>query len=62
MLQLISTNLKINSEYDGLVTLVIGDGSHVPIKQTGSTSLLSSNKVFKLDEVLYVPRARSNLI
>lgn len=41
---------------------MIGDGTGLPITHTGSVSLPSSRKSFKLDEVLCVPSIKKNLI
>ncbi|XP_011016404.1 PREDICTED: uncharacterized protein LOC105119910 [Populus euphratica] len=56
------SNLKINSEYDGIDEVVIGDGSGLPVSHTGSLSLKSSNHVFHLRDTLYVPTIHKNLI
>lgn len=51
-------NLKLNHDYDGNDSLVIGDGSRLPATYTGSTSINSSNVSFKLDDILCVLKAK----
>ena len=52
---IVLSNLMINSEYDGIDEVVIGDGSGLPISHIGSLSHESSNHVFHLRDTLYVP-------
>lgn len=55
-------NLGLHSHYDGPDEVTIGDGSGLPITHVGSTQLPTSTSAFILNQVLYVPKARHNLI
>ncbi|KAK4477741.1 hypothetical protein RD792_017002 [Penstemon davidsonii] len=55
-------NLALHSNYDGNEDLQIGDGKNLAITHTGSTSLPSSSSSFLLNDVLYVPSMKKNLV
>jgi len=55
-------NMHIHSKYDVPEEVHIGDGTGLQISHIGSTKLCATNTVFNLHNVLYVPRAKYNLI
>lgn len=55
-------NLSLHAPYDGSDELIIGDGSGLPIANTGSLSFHSSSFSFTLNNVLHVPSASCNII
>ena len=56
------SNLMINSEYDDIDEVVIGDGSGLLVSHTGFLSFKSFNHVFHLRDTLCVPTIHKNLI
>ncbi|XP_019237368.1 PREDICTED: uncharacterized protein LOC109217567 [Nicotiana attenuata] len=55
-------NLGIDSEYQGPEEVTLGNGSKLPISHTGASSIVASDKKFKLEDILHVPSATQNLI
>lgn len=55
-------NLSLHAPYQGSDDIMIGDGTTLPIKHTGSTSFPISNTHFSLTNVLCVPNITKNLI
>lgn len=55
-------NISPHSPYNVNDTIMIGDGTGLPITHTGSTSHHSSSYTFNLNNVLYVPSMKKNLI
>ena len=55
-------NLSLHQPYNGGEEVVIGDGSALPITNTGSTFLLSVSKPLSLKNVLCVPDIHKNLV
>ena len=55
-------NIHFSTDYGGLETLHIGDGSGLDTTHTSSTFLNFSSKTFQLHNVLCVPQASKNLI
>ncbi|KAI4347884.1 hypothetical protein L6164_008660 [Bauhinia variegata] len=55
-------NLFMHNPYDGSDDIVIGDGSALPIIHTGSTTLSTPSYDFSLQNVLFVPTMKKNLI
>ena len=55
-------NLSIHSEYDGTDEVVIGEGSGLHVSHIGSFVLKSPTLTFHLNDTLYVPNIRKNLI
>ena len=56
------SNLSVHSEYDGTDEVILGDGSGLEVSHIGSLNLKSPLSDFKLQETLYVPNLRKNLI
>lgn len=56
------SNFASHSPYTGQDGVVIGNGSNIPITHTGSLSLPTASKDFKLNNVLYAPSMQKNLI
>lgn len=56
------SKLKVQSDYDRTDSLIIGDGSLLPITHTGSSTILTSTKNFHLENVLHVLSANRNII
>ncbi|KAL6342774.1 hypothetical protein AAG906_016608 [Vitis piasezkii] len=55
-------NLSLHAPYTGSDDVMIGDGTGLLISHTGSASLPSSTTTFTLNDVLYVPSMKKNLI
>ena len=55
-------NLSLHNPYDGNDDMMIGDGTELQTTHTGSTTLTFPHKIFKLNNVLYVPSMKRNLI
>lgn len=55
-------NLVIHSEYQGPEEVTLGNDSKLPISHIGASSIVASDKKFKLDDILHVPTATQNLI
>ena len=55
-------NLSVHSEYPGNDNIVIGDGNGIPITHIGSTKLPSPTTTFNIDNVLYAPQIKRNLL
>ena len=55
-------NLSLHAPYTGSDDVMIGDGTGLSITHTGSTSLLTNNSAFQLNDVLCVPDIKTNLI
>ncbi|KAI5342688.1 hypothetical protein L3X38_010564 [Prunus dulcis] len=56
------SNLRHSSPYTGSETLRVGDGNSLPISNTGSTILHTSNAKFHLLNVLHTPQVAHNLL
>ena len=56
------SNFASQAPYTGQDGVVIGNGSNLPITHTGSLSLTTPSKKFKLNNVLYAPSMQKNLI
>lgn len=56
------SNFASQAPYTGQDDVVIGNGSNLPITHTGSLSLTTPSKKFKLNNVLYAPSMQKNLI
>ena len=52
----------MHTPYNGSDDIMIGDGSGLSITHTGSSSLHTTHNIFKLNNVLYVPTMKKNLI
>ncbi|RVX16414.1 Retrovirus-related Pol polyprotein from transposon RE2 [Vitis vinifera] len=52
----------MHTPYNGSDDIMIGDGSGLSITHTGSSSLHTTHNTFKLNNVLYVPTMKKNLI
>lgn len=55
-------NLSLHAPYDGTEELIIGDGSSLPISNTGSFSLSTPSHTFKFSNVLHVPNISRNIL
>ena len=55
-------NLSMHTPYNGLDDIMISDGSGLSITHTGSSSFHTPHNTFKLNNVLYVPAMKKNLI
>ena len=55
-------NLSMHDPYNGSDDIMIGDGSGLSITHAGSSSLHTTHKTFKLNNVLCVPTMKKNLI
>ncbi|KAH0705419.1 hypothetical protein KY290_010113 [Solanum tuberosum] len=55
-------NLGIHSEYQGPEEVTLGNDSKLPISHIGASSIVASDKNFKLDDILHVPTATQNLV
>ncbi|KAJ0099019.1 hypothetical protein Patl1_20608 [Pistacia atlantica] len=55
-------NLSVHSEYDGTDEVVIGDGSGLHVSHVGSLVINSPTRTFYLNDTLWVPNIRKNLI
>lgn len=55
-------NLGIHSEYQGPEEVTLGNDSKLPISHIGASSIIASNKKFKLDDILHIPTATQNLV
>ncbi|RVW51530.1 Retrovirus-related Pol polyprotein from transposon RE2 [Vitis vinifera] len=55
-------NLSMHTPYNGSDDIMIGDGSGLSITHTGFSSLHTTHNIFKLNNVLYVPTMKKNLI
>ena len=55
-------NLSLHTPYSGTDDVMIGDGTSLSIAHTGSATLHSNSKSFKLNDVLCVPGMQKNLI
>lgn len=56
------SKMKLNTKYDGTESLIISDGSTLPITHIGSISLSAFNKNFNLDNTLCILKAKKKLI
>ncbi|XP_010474349.1 PREDICTED: uncharacterized protein LOC104753857 [Camelina sativa] len=56
------SNLSLHSPYTGNDTIMIGNGTGLPVTHTGSVSFPSHSKPLQLQNVLCVPEMRRNLI
>lgn len=56
------SNLSLYALYSGNDSIVIGNGSSLPITHTGSTSFTLPSRTLYLDNVLYAPSMQKNLI
>ncbi|XP_019191193.1 PREDICTED: uncharacterized protein LOC109185693 [Ipomoea nil] len=57
-----SSVLTSAAGYDGSDTLRVGNGAGMTILSVGSASIASSDKLFRLNDVLYVPGLSSSLL
>ncbi|RZR80952.1 hypothetical protein BHM03_00007073 [Ensete ventricosum] len=55
-------NLSLHNSYGGNDDIIIGDGKQLPITHNGSTILNLHTLNFILDNVLYTPHIKQNLI
>ena len=55
-------NLTDSSPYNGKDKIIIGNGKHLSISNTGSTCLFSNSHAFQLKKVFHVPFISANLI
>ncbi|KAI4353978.1 hypothetical protein L6164_002891 [Bauhinia variegata] len=55
-------NLSMHAPYNGSDDIMIGDGSGLFTTHTSSSSLHTTHNTFKLNNVLYVPAMKKNLI
>lgn len=55
-------NLSIHFEYQGPEKITLGNDSKLLISYIGASSIVSSNKKFKLEDNLHVPTVTQNLI
>ncbi|KAI3831267.1 hypothetical protein MKX03_034053, partial [Papaver bracteatum] len=53
------TNARV---YDGTDKVMVGDGTMLPIEKTGNIVLDTNHSQFHLDDVLYVPTIKQNLL
>ncbi|KAJ0697300.1 putative RNA-directed DNA polymerase [Helianthus annuus] len=56
------SNLDNSEAYFGNDSLLVGNGSSIPIFRIGSSKIHSSNKIFNLSDILHVPKLKQNLL
>ncbi|KAJ0544914.1 putative RNA-directed DNA polymerase [Helianthus annuus] len=56
------SSLDNSDAYYGNDSLLIGNGSSIPIFHIGSSKIYSSNKTFNLSDILHVPTLKQNLL
>ena len=55
-------NLHQSQPYHGTDTVMVGDGSYLPITHTGSTSIASSSGILPLNDVIVCPQIAKSLL